>query len=130
MSKLSSFLKENVKEGKRSQEVFVSDRFSEPITIKLLSPKELARCQDAAVSIKNKKPFFDTKAYNMELIKLSITDPDLKSAELQDSYGVMNEEDLINEMFTGAEFTKISTEVNEFNSLDEDINDKINEAKN
>lgn len=130
MSKLSSFLKENVKEGKRSQEVFVSDRFSEPITIKLLSPKELARCQDAAVSIKNKRTFFDTKAYNMELIKLSITDPDLKSAELQDSYGVMNEEDLINEMFTGAEFTKISTEVNKFNSLDEDINDKINEAKN
>lgn len=66
----------------------------------------------------------------MELIKISIIEPDLKSAELQDSYGVMNEEDLINEMFTGAEFTKISTEVNEFNSLDENINDKINEAKN
>lgn len=91
MSKLSSFLKENVKEGERKKEVFVSDRFSEPITIKLLSPKELARCQDAAVSIRNKKPFFDTKAYNMELIKISIIEPDLKSAELQDSYSVMNE---------------------------------------
>ena len=113
MSKLSSFLKENVKEGERKKEVYVSDRFSEPITIKLLSPKELARCQDAAVSIRNKKPFFDTKAYNMELIKISIIEPDL-----------------INEMFTGAEFTRISTEVNEFNSLDENINDKINEAKN
>ena len=127
---LSSFLKENVKEGQRKKEVIVSDRFSEPITIKLLSPKEIARCQDAAVSIKAKKPFFDTRAYNMELVKISIIEPDLKSAELQDSYGVMDEEDLIDKMFTGAEFTRISTEINDFNSLDEDINEKIEEAKN
>ena len=66
----------------------------------------------------------------MELIKASIIEPDLKNAELQDSYGVMSEEELLNEMFTGAEFVKITTIVNEFNSLDESINDKIKEAKN
>ena len=49
---------------------------------------------------------------------------------MQDSYGVMDEEDLIDKMFTGAEFTRISTEINDFNSLDEDINEKIEEAKN
>lgn len=130
MSRLSSFLKTNVKDSERTKDVYVSDRFSEPITIKLLSPKELSRCQEKAVTIRNKQPNFDSNVYSMELIKASIIEPDLKNAELQDSYGVMSEEELLNEMFTGAEFVKITTIVNEFNSLDESINDKIKEAKN
>lgn len=130
MSRLSSFLKTNVKDSERKKDVYVSDRFSEPITIKLLSPKELSRCQEKAVTIRNKQPHFDSNVYSMELIKASIIEPDLKNAELQDSYGVMSEEELLNEMFTGAEFVKITTIVNEFNSLDESINDKIKEAKN
>lgn len=130
MSRLSSFLKTNVKDSERAKDVYVSDRFSEPITIKLLSPKELSRCQEKAVTIRNKQPHFDSNVYSMELIKASIIEPDLKNAELQDSYGVMSEEELLNEMFTGAEFVKITTIVNEFNSLDESINDKIKEAKN
>ena len=130
MSRLSSFLKTNVKDSERTKDVYVSDRFSEPITIKLLSPKELSRCQEKAVTIRNKQPHFDSNVYSMELIKASIIEPDLKNAELQDSYEVMSEEELLNEMFTGAEFVKITTIVNEFNSLDESINDKIKEAKN
>lgn len=130
MSRLSSFLKTNVKDSERKKDVYVSDRFSEPITIKLLSPKELSRCQEKAVTIRNKQPHFDSNVYSMELIKTSIIEPDLRNAELQDSYGVMSEEELLNEMFTGAEFVKITTIVNEFNSLDESINDKIKEAKN
>ena len=130
MSRLSSFLKTNVKDSERTKDVSVSDRFSEPITIKLLSPKELSRCQEKAVTIRNKQPHFDSNVYSMELIKTSIIEPDLRNAELQDSYGVMSEEELLNEMFTGAEFVKITTIVNEFNSLDESINDKIKEAKN
>lgn len=130
MGRLASFLKTNVKDSERKKDVYVSDRFSEPITIKLLSPKELSRCQEKAVTIRNKQPHFDSNVYSMELIKASIIEPDLKNAELQDSYGVMSEEELLNEMFTGAEFVKITTIVNEFNSLDESINDKIKEAKN
>ena len=130
MSRLSSFLKTNVKDSERTKDVYVSDRFSEPITIKLLSPKELSRCQEKAVTIRNKQPHFDSNVYSMELIKTSIIEPDLRNAELQDSYGVMSEEELLNEMFTGAEFVKITTIANEFNSLDESINDKIKEAKN
>lgn len=130
MGRLASFLKTNVKDSERKKDVYVSDRFSEPITIKLLSPKELSRCQEKAVTIRNKQPHFDSNVYSMELIKASIIEPDLKNAELQDSYGVMSEEELLNEMFTGAEFVKITTVVNEFNSLDESINDKIKEAKN
>lgn len=130
MGRLASFLKTNVKDSERTKDVYVSDRFSEPITIKLLSPKELSRCQEKAVTIRNKQPHFDSNVYSMELIKASIIEPDLKNAELQDSYGVMSEEELLNEMFTGAEFVKITTIVNEFNSLDESINDKIKEAKN
>lgn len=130
MGRLASFLKTNVKDSERTKDVYVSDRFSEPITIKLLSPKELSRCQEKAVTIRNKQPHFNSNVYSMELIKASIIEPDLKNAELQDSYGVMSEEELLNEMFTGAEFVKITTIVNEFNSLDESINDKIKEAKN
>lgn len=130
MSRLSGFLKVNVKDTERKKDVYVSDRFSEPITIKLLTPKELGRCQEKAVSIRNKQTYFDSNTYSMELIKASIIEPDLKNAELQDSYGVMSEEELLNEMFTGAEFVRITTIVNEFNSLDESINDKIKEAKN
>lgn len=130
MGRLASFLKTNVKDSERTKDVYVSDRFSEPITIKLLSPKELSRCQEKAVTIRNKQPHFDSNVYSMELIKASIIEPDLRNAELQDSYGVMSEEELLNEMFTGAEFVKITTIVNEFNSLDESINDKIKEAKN
>lgn len=130
MSRLDSFLKVNVKDSERTKDVFVSDRFEAPVTIKLLSPKELSRCQEMSVSIKGKKPYFDSNVYNMEILKTAIVEPDLKDAQLQDSYGVMNEEDLINEMFTGAEFVRLTTLINEFNSLDEGVNEKIDKAKN
>lgn len=130
MSNLSSFLKINVTPAESEKEVYISKRFKEPFVIKLLSPGELSRMQSRATSLVGKKAAFDTDLYNREAIKYSVVVPDLKDAELQDSYGVVSEEDLINEMLTGAEYIKLVTEITEFNSLDESMDDKIKEAKN
>ena len=53
------------------------------------------------------------------------------SAELQDSYGVKTASDLLKEMVDDpAEYNNFVEFVQEYNGLDETMNDKVEEAKN
>lgn len=130
MSRLSSFLKANVGEVESTKDVTISERFSEPCKIKLLSPKEYSKVQDSSTKIVGRKPIFSTSAYSFELIKAALVEPDLKSSELQDSYGAMGEDELIDLMFTGVEFNNLLLEINNFNGLKKTDEERVEEAKN
>lgn len=56
--------------------------------------------------------------------------PDLKNAELQNSYGVMGDDALLKAMLNAGEYTNYTNKVSEVNGFDETINDAIEEAKN
>lgn len=76
------------------------------------------------------RPRVDTKKYIAKMLVKSVVFPDLNDAELQDSYGVMNAEDLIRAMVDNPneynKFTAFVQEMNGFSNLDDDVK----EAKN
>lgn len=56
--------------------------------------------------------------------------PDLKNAELQNSYGVMGEVALLEAMLSAGELLAYEQEVNRINGFDVSFEDKVEEAKN
>lgn len=56
--------------------------------------------------------------------------PDLKNAELQNSYGVMGEVDLLEAMLSAGELLAYEQEINRINGFDVSFDDKVEEAKN
>lgn len=72
----------------------------------------------------------DANTYLAKLTAASVVFPDLKNAELQNSYKVMGEDALLKAMLTGGEFIALSGKVAEINGFDNDINEVVEEAKN
>lgn len=72
----------------------------------------------------------DANTYLAKLTAASVVYPDLKNAELQNSYKVMGEDALLKAMLTGGEFVTLSSKVAEINGFDTDINEAVEEAKN
>ena len=56
--------------------------------------------------------------------------PDLKNAELQKTYGVLGEAELLKAMLYVGEFAELAQAVQELRGLDIDINEEIEEVKN
>lgn len=56
--------------------------------------------------------------------------PDLKNAELQNSYGVMGEVALLEAMLSAGELLSFEQEINRINGFDVSFDDKVEEAKN
>lgn len=61
---------------------------------------------------------------------MSTVYPDLKNAELQNSYGVMGETALLEAMLSAGELLNYEQEVNRINGFDVSFDDKVEEAKN
>ena len=77
------------------------------------------------------RPKVDTKAYIAKLIAACIVFPDLYNKELQDSYGVKTPEDLLKEMVDDpTEYNALAEFIQNFNGLDESLEEKVKEAKN
>lgn len=77
------------------------------------------------------RPKVDTKAYIAKLIAACVVFPDLYDKELQDSYGVKTPEDLLKEMVDDpTEYNAFAEFIQNFNGLDESLEDKVEEAKN
>lgn len=72
----------------------------------------------------------DQNAYSDKLIAACVVFPPLKDAALQDSYHVVGEVNLLNEMLSIGEFANLGLKVKELNDLDEEINELVAEAKN
>ena len=61
---------------------------------------------------------------------MSTVYPDLKNAELQNSYGVMGEVELLEAMLSAGELLAYEQEINRINGFDVSFDDKVEEAKN
>lgn len=136
MSSLNAFLNPV---GLENKEVIVSKRFMEngqpvPFVIKPLSQednKDLIK----KFTKKEKKngqitESFDRTGYMTAMVTAAVVFPDLKNAELQQAYGVLGEDKLIQKMLLMGEFATLSQEVQKLSGLDEDINEDIEEVKN
>lgn len=128
---LSAFLNPVKCEHKK---IAISKRFvdengnAEKWEIKPVSEKEMQ-------SIRKKTKAFnvtdnDKQQYMYELCARCVVYPDLKSTELQDAYGVMNEAELLKEMLLPGEYTRLVLEVTKINDFDTDLNKLVDEAKN
>jgi hypothetical protein len=71
---------------------------------------------------------FDSNKYTAELAAEAVTYPDLRNAELQQSYGVLGADKLLQEMLSAGEFAKLHEAVQEV--CDFDLEEAIEEAKN
>ena len=92
-------------------------------------------CMEQNITIKNKKdiamPKFNSSKYMAKLVCASCVEPNLNDKELQDSYGVMTPEDLIQEIIDSpGEYSDLCEFVQELSGFDVKLDDKVEEAKN
>ena len=143
MSDVKAFLKPN-KEVKENVKVVVSDGFKDekgkpiPFEIKALTAMEDEAIRNACmkkVQVVGKKNQYTSELDSNRYIRLlctnSVVFPNLKDAELQDSYGVSTPDDLLFAMLTAGEFNILAEKVSELSMNKSVITDEdIEEAKN
>lgn len=138
---LSAFLAQNAKKIEPTEFV-VSDRFMEdgepvPWVIKPITGKqnkELIKECTKLIPINGKRGQYrqqlDNSVYNTKLCVLCTQFPNLNDAELQNSYGVMGAEALLDTMLLPGEMTGYLEKVLEVCGFDTDIGEKVDTAKN
>lgn len=143
MSNLSLFMKQNkkIKENvKFAATTSLLDENGEPLEweIKPITTKQNLEIKEQCtieVPIPGKfgvyRPKTDNQKYLSKLIAASVVYPDLHNKELQDSYGVMTPEELVNEMVDSAgEFNNLVEFIQKISGFNISINEKVKNAKN
>ena len=96
--------------------------------------EELRKACTKRVPVPNKKGQYTMETdYNMYLGKLAsacTVFPDLKNAELQNSYGVMGDDNLLKTMLTAGEYAEYLSKIQEINGYDVSTEDMVEEVKN
>ena len=134
---LAAFLKQNKKETGNikfvASQKFVDEK-GNPIewTLRAMTSKDSERIRKACQSYgKGGKVNVDTARFNRMVAANCTVEPNLKDAELQDSYGVMGEEDLIVEMLDNdgeyQAYVRKCMEISGYNQSDAEL---VEEAKN
>lgn len=132
---LKSFFKENNLKIEKVDYV-ASDRFKDeksgnPIVweIKILSNKEIEKLTKEHTKIKfinhKKVEELDQEAFGKDLLVKCILYPNLHDSELQDSYGLMDAYELLEELLTAGELGALAQKVNELHSYAENRVDEI-----
>ena len=96
--------------------------------------EELRKLCTKRVPVPNKKGQYTMETdYNLYLGKLAsacTVFPDLKNAELQNSYGVMGDDNLLKTMLTAGEYAEYLSKIQEINGFDVSTEDMVEEVKN
>lgn len=143
MSQFSRFMKVN-KIQKQSATYAatksLTDENGDPLlwTIRPLTTKENEAIRDECmvdVPVKGKanmfRPRLNTSKYLAKMLCASIIEPNLFDKELQDSYGVMTPEDLLQAMIDDpGEYQGLAAFVQKFNGFNTTLSDEVEEAKN
>ncbi len=138
---LSAFLKEN-KIKREAYEYVASKDFVDgegspiPWKIRPLTNEELDNLRDRFTKrVKNKmtqktEEVFDREGFTMEMATTAIEFPKLDDAQLQESYGVVGADSLLNAMLTPGELQDLFLAVNEASDFEVGMGQKIKQAKN
>lgn len=143
MSNLTMFLKKNKVQKENTTfaaTASLCDDKGKPLDwlIKPLTTKESEAIREDCtfeVPVTGKPNMFrqkmNTGKYLARLIVASVVEPNLNSAELQDSYGVKTPETLLQEMVDDpGEYNALAMFVQNFNNMNTSLQDKVDEAKN
>lgn len=121
----------------QNKEVIISERFKDeeghvvPFIIRpILSDEAQSMMKKNIKTKKNGEQEFDNTNYQADMIASSIISPDLKDSDLQKFYGVFGEREVLLKMLLIGEYTTLRTAVFELSGLFDDINKKIEDAKN
>lgn len=143
MSNLSLFLKKN--KTQRENTVYAPtksliDEKGNPLTwtIRPLTTSDTEQIREDCtieVQITGKPGMYRQKVqsgkYLAKMLVASVVEPNLATAELQDSYGVKTPEALVKEMIDDpGEYNTFAEFVQNFNNLNVSMEDKVDEAKN
>lgn len=136
MSNLSAFLKQNKKKLENVKFV-ASERFTDeegnPIEweIKPISSKRADAIREECTIQKGKNFKIDTKKFNKQLAVECTVFPDLNDKDLQDSYGVMGAEQLIQELLdVDGEYQNYIAKISEICGYTKSEQELVDEAKN
>ncbi len=143
MNEFTRFMKENKTVRKNTTYVAtksLTDETGKPLewTIRPLTSKEVENIKEKCVfdePVKGKPGRITQKLnnilYNKKIACASVVYPDLHNKALQDSYGVMTPEDLIQELIDNpVEFANFIQFINDVNELEVSLDEKVTEAKN
>lgn len=143
MSGISLFLKKNKiqkKNAKYAATKSLCDENGNPLeweirAISTIENEKLRESCTVEVQVPGKPNLFRprvlTGKYVAALLAASVVYPDLQNKELQDSYGAMTPEELIQLMVDDpVEYNDFAEFVQNFSGLDSTMQDKIDEAKN
>lgn len=133
------FLKENNIKTEKIEFV-VTDRFKDengnPVKwiLKVLSNKEL---EDLKIkntikktTVKGSSFDFDNKSFSRAMILSCIVEPNLYNKELQDSYDTLDAYELLQELLTVGEMTRLEEKILELHNYEEKREKEIEKIKN
>ena len=114
------------------------DEKSEPMLweIEVLNGKEfnriLSSCKTKTIDKQTRQTFEKTDATKLQekMLVRCVRFPDLSDSELQDSYGVVGELDLLLAMLTPGEYSDLYDAVMQAQGFEAGMSEKIEEAKN
>lgn len=143
MGNLRFFLKQNVEQEENVKYV-ASKRFKDekgnPIEweIKSITPQEddeiRKSCTKRIPVVGGRKGEYtrdvDYSKYLVKVAVMCVAYPNLNDAELQDSYGVMGAESLLQTMLKPGEYQDLLTEIQKVNGYDVTQQELVDEAKN
>jgi hypothetical protein len=136
MSNLRAFLKQNKKETKNIKFV-ASERFTDenenPVEweIKPVSSRRADVIREECTTVKGKNIKVDSKKFNRMLAVECTVFPDLNDKDLQDSYGVMGAEQLIQELLdVDGEYQGYLNKILEVCGYTKSEQELVDEAKN
>lgn len=142
MSNLQAFFAQSV-EKVQIEEHIVSKRFKDadgnpiPWQFGAITGDEDAALRKSAtkrIPIPGKKNVFmpetDFDLYTLKIAVATVKHPNLNNKELQDSYGAMSAEQLIQRMLLPGELTEVKKVAQSVNGFDIGLEDLVEEAKN
>lgn len=137
MKNLEGFLKQNKIKVPNIKYVasrdFVDDE-GNPLEweLKKITTKEYNYLRNKAMSIdaKNQDVDFNQQQFTSSICAACVVFPDLKDTQLQNSYSVVGESNVLQEMLNPKEFDDLYNKINELMGYNQSFSDKVEEAKN
>jgi len=111
-----------------SKNIKLSSRFSSEFILKAINERDNLDVKKGSKKLADGS--IDSDDYMCNLVCACVVSPDLKNEQLQKSYNVIGEADLIKTMLTVGEFLILLNAVEDICGFNEDIEKQIQEVKN